>query len=616
MNRITGCYKINEESRLNFLKMTETLNFSKHYIDSFYSDDDTILNGVVFSENSFTSKKFLINKNKDIIIGIDGFIYNIFELGGNKEDDSIVELYEKYGEELFCRLNGQFSIVIIDKSKSKLILARDRFGQKPMFYVNAYGCVYFSSEINSLKGVLKNSKVDERCLRDICTAWSSLGDHTFYKDISSVECGSYISFSQGALQSKRYFDLNILQRSKDEKSEEELINELDILLNNSIKRRMNENEKLAFYLSGGLDSSLIAAIATKHNKGKINTFSISFEDKHYDETMYQDMISKFTNSNHKRLTVSSNDIIENIESIVKIIQSPIIKTGLCPMYLLSKFVKDNGFDAVLSGEGADEIFGGYDIYKEVKIREFCQKDPLSKNRPLLYKRLYPYVNGYGNLNNASLTSFFNQVKLDELFSSHLTRFKAGDYCYQFFSDNVKDKLKQYDYKKELEKSLPSNYDVFSNIAKAQSLEIQTFLNNYLLLLQGDCIAMSNGISCKYPFLDNDVTEFAFSLKDKFKINVLNEKYLLKKLASKYLPSEFLKRKKFPFRAPIDCISILENEKLAVLVAEDSLNEIDIFNSKAVLKFINSVKSKNTFSEREQMLLMFIVSVQLLGNLKN
>jgi len=592
MSRLIGCYGIDDRSKENVLKMAEKINFKENCISTLYCDGDVILNGKVF-----------LNEDKTIIIQVDGFIFDL-------DDSSIVNLYEEYGEDLFPKLNGQFSIVIVDKNKEKLFLVRDRFGEKPLFYIRVDKSIYFSSEINSLRAIYQNAEVNEKYLRDICTAWSGISDHTFYKDIFTVECGNYLSFSNGDVQKVRYFDLNILQRT-DDRSEDDLIDELDILLNDSIKRRMDGDEKFGFYLSGGLDSSLIAAIAAKHKKDRINTFSISFEDDYYDETEYQDIISNHVSSNHKRLVVSNDDIISNIESVVKTIQSPILKTGLSPMLLLSKFVRDNGFTAVLSGEGADETLGGYDIYKEVKIREFCEKDPESKWRPLLYKKLYSYVDGYDNINQASLASFFNRVKLDEPFSSHLTRFKLGDYCHQFFNDEIKEKLKGYDLKKELENNLPERYSEFSSIAKAQYLEIQTFLNNYLLLIQGDCIAMSNGISCKYPFLDNKVTEFAFSLRDKYKINVLNEKYLLKKLASKYLPGEFLMRKKFPFRAPVDCIAILKNERLASYITKDKLNETHIFNGKAVLKFIDNIKMKDIFSEREQSLLMFIISVQIL-----
>ena len=601
MDRILGCFSTNNESKENVLKMAKTINFKNKYMDTLYGDDTVILNGFLFSSSDISKNRFIVSEDNDIIIGIDGFIYNI-------DIFFLIILYKKYDEEMFSQLNGQFSLAIIDKNKSKLILVRDRFGTKPMFYAKINDSIYFSSEINSLKAVLQDDEIDERSLRDICTTWANLGDHTFYKNISSVECGSYVSFSDGNLKSTKYFNLNILPKDK-EKTEEDLVDELDYLLNKSIARRLNEPEKTAFYLSGGLDSSLIAAIASKHIDERIDTFSISFLDKNYDEAKYQDMISKYLNSNHRCLTVSSTDVISNIENVVKIIQSPITKTGLSPMYLLSRYVKENGFDTVLSGEGADEIFGGYDIFKEVKIREFCEKDPSSKTRPLLYKRLYSYVNGYESFNSATLSTFFNQVELNEMFSSHYTRFKYGDYCSQFFNKDLRDRLKSYDYIEEIKKNLPEYYDKFSKIAKAQYLEIETFLNNYLLLLQGDSIAMSNGISCKYPFLDNDITDFAFALKDKFKINVLNEKYLLKKLAARYLPDEFLKRKKFPFRAPIDCIGILD--RFTSLLTENNLDKANIFNSKAVLKFIDNIKIKDIFSEREQMLLMFIVSVQCL-----
>ncbi len=615
MNRIAGYYGSINNFKEDAIKMISSMNYKRSNVEVFYNDKDIALYGLIFSSWDRLYSKFIVSEDEKVVIGIDGVIYDVKgfqkdEASKTIDDLSIMNLYKEQGEGLFSRLNGQFSMVILDRSKDKLMLIRDRFGQKPMFYSKIDENIFFSSEINSLKSIIEDNKIDSRCLRDVSSTWSSLGDHTLYENIKNVEPGSYLVFSNGSLESVRYFNISILQ-DKDEKKEEELIEELDALLNDSIRKRLEDDKKDGFYLSGGLDSSLICAIASKHSKDRLNTFSICFENEDYDEEKYQNMISDFINSHHKSLMISDDDIISNIDEVVKLIRTPILRTSLVPMFLLSKFVKEDGFDAVLSGEGADELFGGYDIFKEVKIREFCERDPLSVRRSMLYKRLYSYVNGYENLNAAGLSSFFNKVKLKELFSSHITRFKFGDFCFQFFDEDVKKKIEDYDYKMEIKEDLPSSYEDFSNIAKAQYLEIKTFLNNYLLLIQGDCISMANGVVGKFPFLDNKIADFAFSLKDKFKINVLNEKYLLKKLASRYLPKEFLDRKKFPFRAPINCSKILQNEQLISCLLEENLNRGKIFNAKAVSKFLNALRAKNVFSEREQSLLIFILSIQLL-----
>ncbi|MEC2377585.1 asparagine synthase-related protein, partial [Bacillus thuringiensis] len=145
------------------------------------------------------------------------------------------------------------------------------------------------------------------------------------------------------------------------------------------------------------------------------------------------------------------------------------------------------------------------------------------------------------------------------------------------------------------------------------LEIKTFMSNYLLSTQGDRVSMAHSMECRYPFLDNDVAAFAFSLNDRYKINVLNEKYILKELAKKYLPDEIINRKKFPYRAMISGNSLLNNEKVSMAVSEESLKKYDVFNSIAVTRFFNKVRSKNHTTEKEMMLLLFIISTQILLN---
>ncbi|MEC2377721.1 asparagine synthase C-terminal domain-containing protein, partial [Bacillus thuringiensis] len=222
--------------------------------------------------------------------------------------------------------------------------------------------------------------------------------------------------------------------------------ELDTLLKRSVSKRINTDVPISFYLSGGLDSSLIAAIASEYIEEKMNTFSISFSDNNLDEAEYQKVMSEKLNSKHRQLKITDTMIIDNLYNVILHLQTPILRLGAIPMYLLAEFVHNNGFKVALSGEGADELFGGYDIFKEAKIRAFCERDPKSKLRPLLYKKTNSYINNFNNNNSAALATFFNQVKSSELFSSHAIRFQFGEYCSQFFSDTMKKILKDYSVK--------------------------------------------------------------------------------------------------------------------------------------------------------------------------
>jgi len=622
---IAGVIGDNKSYSTTMLNMIESLSHRGKDSLGSYKDDNALLYhtrlAILGIEDGHQP---VLNQTKTIVSVANGEIYNYRELTASLKklgyvfsdacDTNIIpHLYEAYGTDMFKMINGQFAIAIWDKNNEKLILARDKFGEKPLYYRKIENNIFFSSEITPLLIPKKSYEINAKCLKDICTTWVPIRGKTLYKDINSVDSGQYLIIEKHRITSKYYYAPTFLTDSFNNKSKTELLEELDTLLKRSVLKRINTDVPISFYLSGGLDSSLIAAIASEYIEEKMNTFSISFSDNNLDEAEYQKVMSEKLNSKHRQLKITDTMIIDNLYNVILHLQTPILRLGAIPMYLLAEFVHNNGFKVALSGEGADELFGGYDIFKEAKIRAFCEKDPKSKLRPLLYKKTNSYINNFNNNNSAALATFFNQVRSSELFSSHAIRFQFGEYCSQFFSDTMKKILKDYSVKEDLAIDLPSGFENYTNISKAQYLEIKTFMSNYLLSTQGDRVSMAHSMECRYPFLDNDVAAFAFSLNDRYKINVLNEKYILKELAKKYLPDEIINRKKFPYRAMISGNSLLNNEKVSMAVSEESLKKYDVFNSIAVTRFINKVRSKNHTTEKEMMLLLFIISTQILLN---
>ncbi|EJR13614.1 asparagine synthase (glutamine-hydrolyzing) [Bacillus cereus] len=622
---IAGVIGDNKSYSTTMLNMIESLSHRGKDSLGSYKDDNALLYhtrlAILGIEDGHQP---VLNQTKTIVSVANGEIYNYRELTASLKklgyvfsdacDTNIIpHLYEAYGTDMFKMINGQFAIAIWDKNNEKLILARDKFGEKPLYYRKIENNIFFSSEITPLLIPKKSYEINAKCLKDICTTWVPIRGKTLYKDINSVDSGQYLIIEKHRITSKYYYAPTFLTDSFNNKSKTELLEELDTLLKRSVLKRINTDVPISFYLSGGLDSSLIAAIASEYIEEKMNTFSISFSDNNLDEAEYQKVMSEKLNSKHRQLKITDAMIIDNLYNVILHLQTPILRLGAIPMYLLAEFVHNNGFKVALSGEGADELFGGYDIFKEAKIRAFCERDPKSKLRPLLYKKTNSYINNFNNNNSAALATFFNQVRSSELFSSHAIRFQFGEYCSQFFSDTMKKILKDYSVKEDLAIDLPSGFENYTNISKAQYLEIKTFMSNYLLSTQGDRVSMAHSMECRYPFLDNDVAAFAFSLNDRYKINVLNEKYILKELAKKYLPDEIINRKKFPYRAMISGNSLLNNEKVSMAVSEESLKKYDVFNSIAVTRFFNKVRSKNHTTEKEMMLLLFIISTQILLN---
>lgn len=622
---IAGIYGRESDRNKRVRNMLKKLQHRGYDSNGFYEDEEIALGhmrlAIVGIDNGIQP---VFNETETIIAITNGEIYNHYELQkelkkkGHQFEDAcdtnlIPHLYEEYQCKMFEKINGQFAIVIWDKIKKKVIMARDKFGEKPLYYMEKENVLYFSSEIAPLLEYTTDAAVNIQSLIDISTVWSAIGEKTFYEEIKKVDSGSYLVYD-GVIQKKKYFIPNFAKIQDSTKTNQKMLSyELEQLLLSSVKERMDTDVPVAFYLSGGLDSSLLISMSERQSEKKIDTFSIAFENSSIDERRYQHMVSDKLNTNHHQVIVSEQDIIDGFFDLMPYVQTPVMRLGAIPMYLLSKAVHNNGFKVAISGEGADELFGGYDIFKEVKIREFCERDSTHKERAVLYKCTNSFVSGFDINNYSALNTFYNQFHSSDMFSSHMLRFSYGRYVKQFFTNEIKKEVEQYQVVEELKKRLPEQYDSFTNISKAQFLEIDTFLADYLLSSQGDRASMANTVECRYPFLDEKVVKFAFQLEDKYKVNILNEKYLLKQVAKKYLPAEITNRTKFPYRAMITGKYLFKDERVLWALSEQNIKQAGIFNVDVISKFLKRLKEKIIFTEKEMMLVTFVLSTQVLAN---
>jgi asparagine synthase (glutamine-hydrolysing) len=283
--------------------------------------------------------------------------------------------------------------------------------------------------------------------------------------------------------------------------------------------------------------------------------------------------------------------------------------------LLSKLVRDSGFKVVLTGEGSDEILGGYDIYKEAKIRRFWAKQHASHLRPLLLRRLYPYLENLQRQPEAYLRSFFHVTdeELANPFFSHLPRWELTSKLKMFFSDAVKAEVGTYDGLGELEQALPHCYRRWPEFCQAQYLETTQLLPGYILSSQGDRMAMAHSVEGRYPFLDYRVSEFAARLHPSLKMRVLNEKYLLKQAAQGLVPASILTRSKQPYRAP-DGKSFFGGPPLDYveeLLSAGRLKQDGIFQPEPVTRLVAKFKSGRATTTKDNMALVGILSTQLM-----
>jgi asparagine synthase (glutamine-hydrolysing) len=287
------------------------------------------------------------------------------------------------------------------------------------------------------------------------------------------------------------------------------------------------------------------------------------------------------------------------------------------MYLLSRLVRENNIKVVITGEGADEMLAGYDIFKEAKIRRFWASQPDSKIRPQLLKRLNPFLPQMKDANPVILKMFYG-FKLEDInnpFYSHLLRWNNSNHIKKHFTEQIKSDLASYSPLDNLEEKLPEGFDRWDYLQKAQWLETSVFMSGYLLSSQGDRMAMANSVEGRYPFLDYRVIEFCNKLPGDFKLNGLNEKYLLKKLMHNKIPDSIVKRSKQPYRAPVKNAFIHNNTPAYVkeILSPGYFRKAGIFNFDSISTLLQKIEKTGNSSEVDDMVLVSVISTHLIYN---
>jgi asparagine synthase (glutamine-hydrolysing) len=371
---------------------------------------------------------------------------------------------------------------------------------------------------------------------------------------------------------------------------------------------------VAAYLSGGLDSSITTSFIKEVQPDVLNTFSIGFADKVFDETKFQQEVSEYLNTNHKSITIFDEDIPAMLSRVVRHTETPILRTSPLPMMKLSGLVRNNDIKVVITGEGADEVLGGYNIFKETIIRHFWARDPKSKLRPLLLKKLYPYIPQIANASPAMLRLFYG-YRLEDTSSpvySHLLRWKNNSRILNHLSSEMKQYTYFPDPVKEYEERIGEVVKGYSPMQKAQYIETNVFMSGYLLSSQGDRMAMGNSVEGRYPFLDHRIMEFASTLPDDFKLKGLNEKYILKHMMKGKLPESVLKRPKQAYRAPV-ATALMKDKSGMVdeMLSESTIKDMGIFNYDTFSKITDKLKKGAMPSEVDSMTIVGVLTTHLL-----
>ncbi|MCZ7551926.1 MAG: asparagine synthase (glutamine-hydrolyzing) [Anaerolineae bacterium UTCFX2] len=565
------------------------------------------------------------NEDGAIWIVFNGEIFNYVELrpmlearghrfATHSDTEVIVHLFEDFGPACLQHLNGQFVIAIWDSRDRSLLLGRDRLGVRPLFYTFSEGRLIFGSEIKALlahPGV--QAQIDPLSLDQIFTYWSTLSPRTVFSGIFEVPPGSYLLARDGRIELQSYWSLDFSPSSAPGRDIQDYQDELESLLIDATRIRLRADVPVGAYLSGGLDSSITTAIIRNFTDTPLDTFSISFSDPEFDESEFQLRMADFLGTQHQVVHIHQRDIGEMFPQVIWHTETPILRTAPAPLFRLSRLAHEQNYKVVITGEGADEFLAGYDIFKEALIRQFWARQPASTIRPLLFGRLYPEIAHMPN-SQAYLASFFGANLADTSAAdySHYIRWKNTSRTKRFFSDVLAERIASAD-RTSAGVIYPPDFADWDALGKAQYLESAIFLPQYLLSSQGDRVGMAHAVEGRFPFLDHRVVGFASHLPPHLRLNGLHEKYLLRRLARKWLPTEIWTRRKRPYRAPIHrCFFGPEGalDYVSELLSPACLQQAGLFKPAAVQSMVGKLAAGGRLGETDDMALAGILSAQL------
>ncbi len=523
----------------------------------------------------------------DLLIVFNGEIYNYDELKTSEDlscetssdTEVLIRLYQKRGTEFLHLLNGAFSFCIYDMKKERFFCARDRYGKKPFFYYFKEGKFIFSSMIKPIIRILGTTpKLNKVALSQYLQYFVPLAPNTFYQDILKLDKASYLIYEKGKLSVKRYYKIKTYKAIKDEQTAIENIEEL---LVDSVKQRLKSDVEVGTLLSGGIDSSLVSTIYSQHTNHRINTFSVGYKThKKYSELPYADLVAKKIQSSHLSLEIGQDEFIESLDEVLNALEEPHADPAAIPLFHLTKQIKKQGIKTVLSGEGSDELFLGYDNYaKFLKYYKFS--DTLSKDQ------------------NEFLDDIIGALQTNTKESEYLKRVVKKQNIYNSFGEI---------YTEVQRKRLLKKVATFKNEnPKKDPVDWMSYIDMKIwlgeaLLSKVDKISMANSIETRNPFLDFRLVDTVFSIDNSLKTGDTN-KYLLKKIAEKYIPDEIINRPKKGFNSPF-------NEWLFNEYGQKLLDDILYVNAQTGLfnetyvRYIYDEASQNRFKQHFYALWLF------------
>ncbi|MBR6358337.1 MAG: asparagine synthase (glutamine-hydrolyzing), partial [Lachnospiraceae bacterium] len=477
------------------------------------------------------------NEDETVTVICNGEIFNYREL---KEElvkkghsfrtetdiEVILHLYEEEGLDFPNRLNGQFAIALYDEKIKKLFLVRDQMGICPLFYSLIDGKLVFASEIKAIMEYPNAPrKLNMKAVDQLMNYPGVVSPETFFKGVKSLKAGHMITAEYGHdLIDEEYWDLQYSPEEED-KGEAYYVERLRELIKDAITRRLIADVPIGFYVSGGLDSSVVACFIGKYLLNSMYSFSAEIGDGELDESRFQQMVKECVHSHHYITKITEKEIWENLESVIYHCESGVKESYDTAAFLLSKLVSGSPAKAVLTGQGSDEFFSGYVGYM-VDLFRHMQKDKMTKEELEVNERLWgdPYFRY--ERNHPEIRKIHEKV----------------------YSANVRGEIGSFSAFAESPINV-KRVEGLSSQKRRSYIDYKLRLSDHLLTEHGDRMFFSHSVEGRHPFLDKDLLEFVITIPDKYKLKGVNEKYILKKAGEGVVPEPILKRKKFPFQAP-------------------------------------------------------------------
>lgn len=539
-----------------------------------------------------------ITKRYSIVFN--GEIYNYKEHRANlikkglpiktqSDTEVLLYLYIIEGQKFIHKLNGFFSFAIYDNQENSLFVARDRMGIKPLIYYRDRNKLFFASEMKALMELGIPKKIDNTSLSQYFQFNFIPSPNTIFENVQKLEPGHSIFIKDGRVKEDSYYKIAYNRSSFSNDSYNDSKVKLQSLIENSVKERLISDVPLGAFLSGGIDSSVIVAEASKHTK-QLNTFSIGFKDEPYfDETHYANLVAKKFNTNHQAFKLTNDDLYANLHQVLDYIDEPFADSSALPVHILSMHTRKH-VTVSLSGDGADELFSGYNKH----MAHYHAMHPGMKSA--LIKGGLPLWNALPKSRNSKFSNLTRQLERYAKGLKLNTKDRYWHWASLLSETNANNLLKSNISLNSL--AIRKN-DILKHLLDIESINDILYTDMQLVLVSDmlhkvDSMSMANSLEVRTPFLDHNLVDYVFSLPDNYKVNGKMKKRILQDTYKSVLPQELYQRPKQGFEVPLlkwfntELRSELENNYLSA----DFIEEQGIFNPVAIAQLKNKLYSSN------------------------